>query len=77
MKEEKYESCWWKIDGDWIYIYTEDIKTAKKLNINPMASYSTRKNLKKHFAYQYKVEKHSKEYKKLFKTLGLTDKKSV
>ncbi len=74
MKEEEYESCWWKVDGDWIYVYTEDIKKIKKLDLKPMANYSTRKNLKKHFAYQYKVEKNSKEYKKIFKTLGLTDK---
>ena len=26
------------------------------------------------FAYQFKVEKNSKEYKKLFQELGLTDK---
>ncbi len=70
--EEKYESCWWKVDGDWIYVYTEDLTKAKKMDLKPMATYMTKDKLKV-FAYQYRVEKHSKEYKKLFIQLAITD----
>lgn len=74
MNEETPKSCWWKLENDWICVYTENLKVAKKLDLKLMAAYLTKENLKKHFAYQFKVENNSREHKKLVKVLNLKAK---
>ena len=74
MKEDDILlNYWWGLEGEYVAIYSEDLKTVKKLNIKPMATYiNTRNN--KIFAYQYKVEINSNNHKKLTNELDLSDK---
>lgn len=64
-------NCWWKMEDDFVCVYCDDLKQVKKLNLKPMATYE--KNGKM-LAYQFRCEKFSTEYKKLFKVLGLKTK---
>lgn len=69
----KFESVWWKYkddNGDFIQIFTKNLKLHSKLNKNILV-----------FAYyfnpngiQYKVVEGDSNYKILFDALGLTDK---
>lgn len=72
LEDKNDKSCWWKLGiDDLIYIYSEDLKSVKKLDLKLMATYEKNGKI---FAYQFKAEKNSKEYKKLFKILGLKTK---
>ena len=64
-------NCWWYLENDYVAVYTEDSKIAKKLDIKLMGTYAQLKDGKV-FGYQFRVEKNDKDYKKLFDSLDLT-----